>query len=991
MPQISNHDTGNKGVHDLPLDPWPGRDRHVQQVAPGRHPATVTKTNKHTKLGTWNVRTLFQSGKLENVEQEMDRIGFNILGMSETRWTGQGLIKVGDKTMIYSGGQKHERGVGMLFESQIVKSIKGWWGVSDRVIVAKLQGKPLDIGIVQVYAPTSSHCEEEVEKFYEDLNTALKQLKSQDVKVIMGDFNAKVGCVREGNIVGPWGLGDINERDEQLIEWCKEKDFGITNTWFQQHERRRYTWISPGDMFRNQIDFILVQNRFRNAVKSAKSIPGADCDSDHVPVMCKLQIRLRALKKTMSKPNYHVEFLKTNDVLREKFTIDISNRFKVLDEVTESDEMWDKMKNSINEAMKENIPIKTRKHDKKWITPDILELMDTRRKEKANVGKFKTLTKEIKRMCSEAKEKWINDQCGELERKQNSDSRIAHEKIREVSGKKSCSSTGCIRSKTGEILIEKQMILGRWSEYIGDLYEDDERGDIPKIKRNMDGPPILKSEVEAAIKKMKSGKATGPDNIPIEIVTSLEEIGINKTTTLLNSIYSSGNLPEDLKESVFVTLPKTPGATECASHRTISLMSHFTKLLLRILMWRMRKHTRVEISKTQFGFVKDKGTRNAIFTLSMLMERCIEMRQDLYICFIDYSKAFDKVKHDKLFNLLTELDIDGKDLRIIRNLYWDQNATVRVDGEFSQPTKIKRGVRQGCVLSPDLFNLYSENILRNLDDLNGIKVNGENINNIRYADDTALIAGSQEDLQKLLNTVVAESERMGLSLNVKKTECMVVSKKSVIPICKIKSQGEEIKQVEKFKYLGYVLTSDGRCDTEIKKRIAIAKDSFSKMKPILSNLNITMDTKLRLLKAYVWSTLLYGCESWTISESVNKKLEAAEMWFLRRMLRISWKEKKSNETVLQQSGIRRSLIKTIRRRQLEFLGHINRGRGLEHLALTGRINGTRDRGCQRLTYLSTLNCWATQKQQTNIEFLRVSDDRDAWRSMITDVCLRPGT
>ena len=115
------------------------------------------------------------------------------------------------------------------------------------------------------------------------------------------------------------------------------------------------------------------------------------------------------------------------------------------------------------------------------------------------------------------------------------------------------------------------------------------------------------------------------------------------------------------------------------------------------------------------------------------------------------------------------------------------------------------------------------------------------------------------------------------------------------------------------------------------------------------------------------------------------------MWFLRRMLRISWKEKKSNETVLQQSGIRRSLIKTIRRRQLEFLGHINRGRGLEHLALTGRINGTRDRGCQRLTYLGTLNCWATQKQQTNMEFLRVSDDRDAWRSMITDVCLRPGT
>ena len=155
----------------------------------------------------------------------------------------------------------------------------------------------------------------------------------------------------------------------------------------------------------------------------------------------------------------------------------------------------------------------------------------------------------------------------------------------------------------------------------------------------MDGPPILKEEVSAAIRKMKHGKAVGPDNIPIEVFAVLEDIWIDFLTKLLNSIYDSGKIPK-----VFITLPKIPGTIDCELYRTISLMSHLTKVLLRIITARMRKSLRPEISQLQFGFVPDKSTRNAIFTLSMLAERCIEMQKDLYLCFIDYSKAFDKVR-----------------------------------------------------------------------------------------------------------------------------------------------------------------------------------------------------------------------------------------------------------------------------------------------------------------------------------------------------------
>ena len=117
---------------------------------------------------------------------------------------------------------------------------------------------------------------------------------------------------------------------------------------------------------------------------------------------------------------------------------------------------------------------------------------------------------------------------------------------------------------------------------------------------------------------------------------------------------------------------------------------------------------------------------------------------------------------------------------MIRNLYWDQSAAVRIGGELSEYKLIKRGVRQGCVIimSPDLFNIYSEMILRNFENYPGVKINGENINNIRYADDTVLIADSEENLQRLLDITIEKSEEIGLTLNVKKTECMVISKKS---------------------------------------------------------------------------------------------------------------------------------------------------------------------------------------------------------------------
>ena len=134
----------------------------------------------------------------------------------------------------------------------------------------------------------------------------------------------------------------------------------------------------------------------------------------------------------------------------------------------------------------------------------------------------------------------------------------------------------------------------------------------------------------------------------------------------------------------------------------------------------------------------DKGTRNAIFTLRMLSERSIQHQQN--ICFIDYKKAFDRVRHKRFFKILKDVGLDEKDQRIIYNLYHLQKGAIKLPNGLTEWTEINRGVCQRCVMSPDFFNLYCEHILRRLEESNdGVTINGVCINNIRYADDTALL------------------------------------------------------------------------------------------------------------------------------------------------------------------------------------------------------------------------------------------------------------
>ena len=176
-------------------------------------------------------------------------------------------------------------------------------------------------------------------------------------------------------------------------------------------------------------------------------------------------------------------------------------------------------------------------------------------------------------------------------------------------------------------------------------------------------------------------------------------------------------------------------------------------------MRRVRSKLLPEISEEQFGFMKDYGTRDAVFMFKILGERSIEMQLDIHIAFIDYEKAFDRVKHEILMKDLKILGIDERDLQLLNTLYKEQLAAISSNGKLSNWAQINRGVRQGCVLLPDLFSIYAEKIMRKIVSTENIKINGSSVNNIRYANDTVLIADSTQGLQHLLSSLQSEIKK----------------------------------------------------------------------------------------------------------------------------------------------------------------------------------------------------------------------------------------
>ena len=975
--------------------------------------ATGAKTSfklptENVTIGTWNVRTLYQCGKVKELEHELKRYQWDIMGLSEVRWTGFGETMTEEGHRMWFSGEesRHEHGVAFIVRKEVVGCILSCTPVNSRIISIRVSAKPKNLTIIQVYAPTTDHEDQEVEEFYERIEETIKKAPKKDIIVVLGDFNAKVGpdAYKDWDgTVGQYGTGETNDRGLRLLEFACSQRLTIANTLYPHKLSRRTTWHAPNGKTHNQIDYVLTPRRFKSSINRAKTrtYPGADVGSDHDLVLLNFKIRLKK-KNQPNQPRIRFDLDKLKDPeIVEVFQAQLGGRFAALSLL---DGDIDALTNNFNETVlktAEEVIGRQRKKHQPWTSNEILDLCDKRRALKNTKNSSPKEAKEyrdtnilVRKKMKEAKEQWINDQCDIIEKNiERGNSKEAFSTLKKLT-KTQQNRASVIEDSSGELLTESSAVLTRWTQYCQELYNYPIQPDNGLIKgditpqREPSPIPVLREEVEEAIRSLPIGKSPGADNIPAELLKQGGDELVTTVTSICQKIWETKQWPTEWTQSLIIPLPKKGNLRQCQNYRTISLISHTSKIMLRVILNRLKKEAEEHLAEEQAGFRAGRSTVEQIFTCRILMEKHLQHQRDLFHNFIDFRKAFDRVWHEGLWQVLRQFGIEEGLIQAIQALYNTASSAVLLNNQIGDYFKTTVGVRQGCLLSPVLFNLFLENIMREtLHDFHStISVGGRTINNLRFADDIDLLGGSNEELQDLTRRLEERAGAYGMEVSTEKSKILVNSTNSVK--AEIFMNGQKLEEVDAFKYLGATLTKDGRSTSEIKTRLAIATSAMAKLNKIWKSREISIPTKIKLYRSLVLSILLYGCESWTMTAETTRRVQAFETKSFRRLLGISWRDRKTNDYVRRQietlAGPQEPLLSVVKKRKLSWFGHVTRHNSLPKTVLQGTLEGGRRRGRQTKSWMDNIKEWTRLDSPT---LLRQAEDRGTWRRVAATASL----
>ncbi|KAK3518565.1 hypothetical protein QTP70_002544, partial [Hemibagrus guttatus] len=352
------------------------------------------------------------------------------------------------------------------------------------------------------------------------------------------------------------------------------------------------------------------------------------------------------------------------------------------------------------------------------------------------------------------------------------------------------------------VLTSEESVQRRWKEYFEELMnEENEREKrvegVNSVEQKVDN--IRKDEVRKALKRMKSGKAVGPDDIPVEVWKCLGEAAVEFLASLFNRVLESERMPEEWR-SVLVPIFKNKGDVQsCSNYRGIKLMSHTMKVWERVVEARLRKV--VEICEQQYGFMPRKSTTGAIFALRILMEKYRDGQRELHCVFVDLEKAYDRVPREELWYCMRKSGVAEKYVRVVQDMYERSRTVVRCAVGQTEEFKVEVGLHQGSALSPFLFAIVMDQLSE--------EVRQESPWTMMFADDIVICSESREQVEENLERWGFALERRGMKVSRSKTEYMCVNEREGSGTVRL--QGEEVKKVQEFKYLGSTVQSNGEC------------------------------------------------------------------------------------------------------------------------------------------------------------------------------------
>ena len=966
--------------------------------------ANLLTPKHHVRVGCWNVRTLFQAGKLAQAVNEMNRYNLGLLAVTEARWTQTGKQKLNTgEVIIWSGRQdnNHEEGVALIISKKHANAVLQWRPISERLLYVRMNSKYAKLSILIAYAPINAASEEDKDQFYSTVQAAMKDIPAHDVLLLLGDFNARVGSnnTDRERVMGKHGVGECTDNGERLIDLCEENNLVIGGTLFQHKTIHKLTWTSPDRRTQSQIDHVIINGKWRHSLQDVRVMRHADVGSDHNLIVAKLTLKLRKAK-IGDKRSQRFDVAKLRDpAVQQNFSVALKNRFAIFQDDAALTIA------SFNQAMKEAAEetIGYRKSAKtEWLSNDTWKAIEERRlvKKKLLDSKsprlkermatlYRGKDREVKTSARRDKRRYVEKLAEEAERAaEMKDMKTVYMTTRKLRGDRGYNQDIPVKAEDGTPITEELAKLERWKQHFQHTLNRQDPpvlADIPEAEEdlNIDLGDIRVEEVKAAIQKLKNGKAPGEDGVCPEM---LKADGIETPLILqhaLQDIWEKESCPDMWRSGTIIKLPKKGDLGDCNNWRGITLLSLTSKVFCRIILQRIIAAVDTKLRQEQAGFRTGKSCIDHIFTLRQILEQSHEWNSPLYLAFVDFEKAFDSLHRDSLWRILRHYGIPQKLVNIIKDLYVNFECRVVHNNELTEPFSVSTGVRQGCILSPILFSLAIDWLMRSVTEgqRRGLQWTlTTTLEDLDYADDLGLMSHRLEDIQQKTERLNETAITIGLKVNKRKTQ---VLRKNVTTITPVTLEGTPLEDVEEFVYLGSKVTTSGDCDQEINARISKANQAFAMLRTIWSSASLSTHTKIRIFKSNVLSVLLYGSECWKTTNAVEHKLEVFQNKCLRRILKIFWPNTISNEELHRRTGVA-SVHETVRGRRWRWLGHVCRMQSdsLPRTALRWTPQGKRKRGRPKETWRRTVERELKCRGLSLATAPRTAADRVRWRALV---------
>ncbi|KAK3527837.1 hypothetical protein QTP86_006927 [Hemibagrus guttatus] len=720
------------------------------------------------RIGTLNVGTM--TGKGRELADVMERRKVDILCVQETRWKGSKARSIGAGfKLFYYGVDSKRNGVGVVLKEEFVRNVLEVKRVSDRVMSLKLEFEGVMLNVVSGYAPQVG-CElEEKERFWSELDEVMESIPTGERVVIGADFNGHVGEGNTGDeeVMGKFGVKERNLEGQMVVDFAKRMDMAVVNTYFQKREEHRVTYKSGGR--RTQIE-----------------------------------------KKTKW---WKLKKEECSEVIREtgRKVLGVSSGRRKEDKET----WW------WNEEVQDSIQRK-RLAKKKW---------DMDRTEE-NRQEYKELQRRVKREVSKAKQKAYEELYTRLDTREGEKDlyRLARQRDRDG---KDVQQVRVIKDRDGRVLTSEESVQRRWKEYFEELMnEENEREKrvegVNSVEQKVD--KIRKDEVRKALKRMKSGKAVGPDDIPVEVWKCLGEAAVEFLANLFNRVL------ENLE------------------------------------------------------------------------------------------KAYDRVPREELWYCMRKSGVAEKYVRVVQDMYERSRTVVRCAVGQTEEFNVEVGLHQGSALSPFLFAMVMDQLSE--------EVRQESPWTMMFADDIVICSESREQVEENLERWRFALERRGMKVSRSKTEYMCVNGREGSGTVRL--QGEEVKKVQEFKYLGSTVQSNGECGKEVKKRVQAGWNGWRKVSGVLCDQKISARIKGKVYRTVVRAAMLYGLETVSLRKRQESELEVAELKMLRFSLGVTRLDRIRNEYIRGTAHVGR-LGDKVREARLRWFGHVQRRDSLCHIPICGHV------------------------------------------------------